>query len=402
MNVIETEPNVTAGAVTSGELDVARKPRLWLIGVVALVVIILCAIAGILPRLHQRTALKSETRDLAVPIVSTLRAVPGKSSLGLSLPAEVKPFVEAPIYARANGYVKKWMVDIGARVQAGQLLAEIDTPEVDQELAQSRADVATADANLRLAQLTAERYDELMRTDSASRQDYDNAKGNFEARKAAAESARFNVKRLEQLTDFKQIRAPFDGVITSRGVDAGALVTTGTGAKELFHLASTSRLRVFINVPQQYTPATKTGLAAYLTLPELPGKRFEGKVVRTSQSIEASSRTLLVEIDVDNRTGELLPGSYVQAHFLLSESRPTVRLPANALLFRTDGAQVATVDRDSRVHLQSVSIQRDLGVELELASGLTGEEQVVINPPDSIADGQEVRIVSALAAGQAK
>jgi RND family efflux transporter MFP subunit len=255
---------------------------------------------------------------------------------------------------------------------------------------------------LRLAQSTAERYDELMRTDSASRQDYDNAKGNFEARKAAAESARFNVKRLEQLTDFKQIRAPFDGVITARGVDAGALVGTGAGAKELFHLASTSRLRVFINVPQQYTPATKTGLAAYLTLPELPGKRFEGKVVRTSQSIEASSRTLLVEIDVDNRTGELLPGSYVQAHFLLSESRPTVRLPANALLFRTDGAQVATVDRDGRVHLQSVSIQRDLGVELELASGLTGEEQVVVNPPDSIADGQQVRVVSALAAGQTK
>jgi RND family efflux transporter MFP subunit len=272
----------------------------------------------------------------------------------------VQPFADAPILARTNGYVKKWYVDLGARVTAGQLLAEIDTPEVDQELAQSRADVATADANLRLAQSTAERYDELMRTDSASRQDYDNAKGNFEARKASAESARFNVKRLEQLTDFKQIRAPFDGVITARGVDAGALVGTGAGAKELFHLASTSRLRVFINVPQQYTPATKTGLAAYLTLPELPGKRFEGKV----GAHVAVNRGELADAARGDRRGQshrrAAAGSYVQAHFLLSESRPTVRLPANALLFRTDGAQVATVDRDGRVHLQSVSIQRDL------------------------------------------
>ena len=357
---------------------------------------------GIATRTRALAEVARQTDELAITKVAVVKATLGAGQQELALPGTVQPFADAPILARTNGYVKKWYVDLGARVTAGQLLAEIDTPEVDQELAQSRADVATADANLRLAQLTAERYDELMTTDSASRQDYDNAKGNYEARKAAAESARFNVKRLEQLTDFKQIRAPFDGVITARGVDAGALVGTGAGAKELFHLASTSRLRVFINVPQQYTPATKTGLAAYLTLPELPGKRFEGKVVRTSQSIEASSRTLLVEIDVDNRTGELLPGSYVQAHFLLSESRRTVRLPANALLFRADGAQVATVDHDNRVHLQSVSIQRDLGVELELASGLTGEEQVVVNPPDSIADGQQVRVVSALAAGQTK
>jgi RND family efflux transporter MFP subunit len=369
---------------------------------VLLVALAALAAWGIVTRTRALAEVTRETEELAVTKVAVVHPTIGAAQEEIVLPGTVQPFAEAPILARTNGYVKKWYADLGARVASGQLLAEIDTPEVDQELAQARADAGTAEANLRLAQATANRYEELMKTDSASRQDYDNAKGNFEARKAAAESARFNVKRLEQLTDFKQIRAPFDGVITARGVDAGALVGTGTGAKELFHLASTSQLRVFINVPQQYTPATKTGLAAYLTLPELPGKRFDGKVVRTSQSIEATSRTLLVEIDVDNRSGELLPGSYVQAHFTLAERQHTVRLPVNALLFRTDGAQVATVDHDGRVHLQNVSIQRDLGTELEVASGLASDEQVIVNPPDSIAEGQHVRIVQAARADGSK
>ena len=222
----------------------------------------------------------------------------------------MQPFTDAPIFARTNGYLKKWYVDIGARVNAGQLLAEIDTPEVDQQLAQARADLATAEANLpaRADDRRALRRADEDRLGVAA--GLDNANGNFEARRAAVESARFNVKRLEQLTDFKQIRAPFDGVITARNIDVGALVGTGTSAKELFHLASTSRLRVFVNVPQQSTRRPpEPGLAADLTLPELPGRRFEGQLGRTSQSIDPSSRTLLVEIDVDNRTGELLPGS---------------------------------------------------------------------------------------------
>jgi len=270
---------------------------------------------------------------------------------------------------------------------------------VDQQLAQARADVAQAEANLHLAETTAQRYDGLMQSDSVSRQDYDNAKGALESRRATVESSRFNVKRLQQLTDFKQIRAPFDGVITARNIDVGALVTAGTNGKELFHIASVKKLRVFVNVPQVYSPQTTSGLTADLTFQQYPGRRFTGTLVRSSQAIDTASRTLLVEIDVDNPSGELLPGSYVQAHLKLATSQATVRVPVNALLFRSEGAQVAIVDGENKVRLRMVLIQRDLGTELEVASGLAGDEQVIVNPPDSIAEGQTVRVVTPQSSG---
>jgi RND family efflux transporter MFP subunit len=357
------------------------------------------AVWGIAARARALADVTRETRDLAVTNVAVVRPTRGTSQQEIVLPGNAQPLADAPILARTDGYLRKWYVDIGARVKAGQLLAEIDTPEVDQQLAQARADLANAEANLRLAETTAQRYDGLMQSDSVARQDYDNAKGNLEARRATVESARYNVKRLAQLTDFKQIRAPFDGVITARNIDVGALVTAGASAKELFHIASTKKLRVFVNVPQVYSPQTTPGLAADLTFQQFPGRRFTGTLVRSSQAIDPASRTLLVEIDVDNPKGELLPGSYVQAHLKLAASQATMRVPVNALLFRSEGAEVATVDHDGKVRLQKVLIQRDLGTELEVASGLGGDEQVIVNPPDSITQGQTVRVVSQAGGG---
>lgn len=359
---------------------------------VLLVGLIVLAAWGIASRTRAMTEVTRETHEMAVTTVAVVRPTPGSPTQDLVLPGNVQPFEDAPIFARTNGYVRKWYTDLGARVKAGQLLAELDTPEVDQELSQARADLATAEANLRLAQSTADRYADLLKSDSVARQDYDNAKGSFEARRAAAQSAEFNVKRLEQLSDFKQIRAPFDGAITARNIDVGALVGSGNSARELFHIASTHRLRVFVNVPQPYSPATAPGIAASLTLSEFPDRKFTGTLARTAKSIDPASRTLLVEIDVDNKTGELLPGSYVQAHFTLPERRTTVRVPVTTLLFRAAGAQIALVDHEQKVRLRPVAIERDLGTEMEVAAGLTGDEQIIDNPPDSIAEGQQVRI----------
>jgi membrane fusion protein (multidrug efflux system) len=394
MNVIETEPNVTAGAVTSGDLEVARKPRLWLIGVVALIVIILCAVAGVLPRLHQRTALKSETRELAVPIVSTLRAVPGQSTLGLTLPAEVKPFVEAPIYARANGYVKKWMVDIGARVQAGQLLAEIDTPELNQELARSRAEVAQAEASLALAKTTATRWKELLKTSSVSQQEVVEKEADLALKIATVDAAKASVHRLEDLQSFQHVTAPFAGVITSRSVDVGDLIAPGS-TKPMFTLAELEKLRVFVHVPQSAARGIHAGETAELTIPELPGKLFPAKVVRTSGAMEAQSRTLLTELEVENSNQELLAGSYAQVHFPDLKLDAAITLPSNTLLFRAEGPQVGVVGPDNKVELRSIKIGRDFGQTYEVLSGVTADDRVIMNPFDSIVSGTEVRVAEA-------
>jgi RND family efflux transporter MFP subunit len=381
-----------------------RSSHRTALSLVAILIIALAALAvwGIAARARALADVTRETEQLAVTSVAVVHPTRGASQQEIVLPGNAQPLADAPILARTDGYVRRWYVDIGARVKAGQLLAEIDTPEVDQQLAQARADVAQAEANLHLAETTAQRYDGLMQSDSVSRQDYDNAKGALESRRATVESSRFNVKRLQQLTDFKQIRAPFDGVITARNIDVGALVTAGTNGKELFHIASVKKLRVFVNVPQVYSPQTTSGLTADLTFQQYPGRRFTGTLVRSSQAIDTASRTLLVEIDVDNPSGELLPGSYVQAHLKLATSQATVRVPVNALLFRSEGAQVAIVDRDNKVRLRTVLIQRDLGTELEVASGLAGDEQVIVNPPDSIAEGQTVRVVTPQSSGPAQ
>jgi RND family efflux transporter MFP subunit len=353
------------------------------------------ALWGISSRARALSVVTTETRELAVPTVSVVRAERGAPQEEIVLPGSVQAFTDAPIYARTNGYLSKWYVDIGARVHAGQVLADIDTPEVDRQLDQARADLATAEANARLAQTTAERYRDLITTDSVSKQDLDNANGGLEARQAAVEGARANVKRLEQLHAFGKIEAPFDGVVTARNTDIGALIDSGSNAKELFHVASVQRLRVFVNVPEAYSREARPGLKADLTLAEFPGRHFTGTLARTAEAIDVASRTLLAEFDVDNTKGELLPGSYAEVHLKLGTAASTFMLQVSALIFGTEGLRIAVV-KDGRVALVPVSVGRDYGNTVEVVSGLSGDEQVIVNPPDSLEPGQMVRVAEAV------
>jgi RND family efflux transporter MFP subunit len=349
------------------------------------------------------SALTVQTQEMAVPTVSVIQPKRGASSEEIVLPGNIQAFIDAPIYARTNGYLKRWYVDIGARVKAGQLLAEIDTPEVDQLLQQARADLATAEANYQLAKTTAARYQYLLETDSVAKQDVDNAVANYQAKKAMVQSAGENVKRLEDLQSFEKIYAPFDGVITARNTDIGALIDSGSGglAKELFHLAALRTLRVYVNVPQIYSRSAVPGVQADLTLAEFPGRRFHGRLVRTADAIDQASRTLLTEIDVDNAAGELLPGAYAEVHFKLASGTSTFTLPVNTLLFRSEGLRVGVL-RDGKAVLVPIVLGRDFGTEVEVVSGLDGSESVITNPPDSLVSGGEVRIAPQAANGGAQ
>ena len=358
---------------------------------------------GISTRVRATSALTVQTQEMAVPTVSVIQPKRGASSEEIVLPGNIHAFIDAPIYARTNGYLKRWYVDIGARVKAGQLLAEIDTPEVDRQLQQARADLATAEANYQLAKTTAARYQYLLETDSVAKQDVDNAVANDQAKKAMVQSAGENVKRLEDLQSFEKIYAPFDGVITARNTDIGALIDSGSGglAKELFHIAALRTLRVYVNVPQIYSRSAVPGVQADLTLAEFPGRRFQGRLVRTADAIDQASRTLLTEIDVDNAAGELLPGAYAEVHFKLASGASTFTLPVNTLLFRSEGLRVAVL-RDGKAVLVPIVLGRDFGTEVEVVSGLDGSESVITNPPDSLVSGGEVRIAPQAANGGAQ
>ncbi|HTT41169.1 MAG TPA: efflux RND transporter periplasmic adaptor subunit [Burkholderiales bacterium] len=357
---------------------------------------------GILPRLEATAALRKETRELNIPTVSVIQPKEGEAAQELVLPGNVQAFIDTPIYARTNGYLKRWYADIGTHVKAGQLLAEIDTPEIDDQLQQARADLAIAKANYDLAQTTAERWQGLLKSNSVSRQETDEKLGDMQAKKAALEAAKFNVARLEKLQAFKQIYAPYAGVVTARNTDVGALIDAGAApAKELFHIASTDRMRVYVNVPQIYSQDARPGVPAELTLAEFPDRRFKGTLVRTSRAIDAASRTLLTEINVDNPTGELLPGAYAQVHFKLKLANRALVVPVNALLFRPEGVMVAVVQQDQRVGLVKVVLGRDFGTEIEVVSGLSGGESIVLNPADSLTAGTQVRVVKSSTASKA-
>jgi RND family efflux transporter MFP subunit len=365
--------------------------------VIALLVIAVIVIAGIVPRRRARAELASQTTALAVPTVAVVRPTPGASQTEIVLPGNLQAYSDSPIYARTNGYLKKWYVDLGGRVKAGQLLAEIETPEVDQELDQARADLNTARANYRLSEITAARYADLLKTDSVSKQDVDNANGDFEAKRAMVASAESNVRRLQELQSFEKVYAPFDGVITARNTDVGHLINSGASpaaASELFHIASTQTLRVYINVPQDYSQSAHVGLTAELEFQEFPGRRFQGTLVRTANAIDVVSRTLLVEVDVDNRNGELLPGAYAQVHLKVPSQVRTLVLPVSALIFRSQGLQVGTIQGGHRAVLKSVTLGRDLGNTVEVVSGLSADDLVITNPPDSLITGEEVRVVA--------
>jgi RND family efflux transporter MFP subunit len=364
-------------------------------GVLLLLVATGLAFWGISTRAKALAVVARETHELAVPTVSVVRPDKGAPQQEIVLPGTMQAFTDAPIYARTNGYLRKWYADIGTRVRAGQVLADIDTPEIDQQLEQTRADMATAEANLRLAQTTADRYRDLIKSNSVAQQDLDNANGNLEAKQTAVTSSRANVNRLEQLHAFGRITSPFDGVVTARNTDVGALIDSGSNAKELFHVASVRRLRVFVNVPELYSRAAHPGMQADLTLAEFPGRRFAATLARTAESIDLASRSLLTEFDVDNPKGELLPGSYVQVHLKLPTETSTFKLPVNTLIFRTEGLQVATIIGGTRVALTPVTLGRDFGTSVEVITGLAGNEQVIVNPPDSIQTGQTVRVAAA-------
>jgi RND family efflux transporter MFP subunit len=362
-------------------------------------VVVLLAVAavvywGIFTRTRDSVILSHETESMAVPWVSIVHPRRASSAEEIVLPANIQAFTDSPIYARTNGYLKRWYVDIGARVKAGQLLAEIDTPEVEQQLQQARADLNTAEANEHLSEITAARYENLLKSDSVSKQDTDNAAGDFQAKKAMVKSAQSNVKRLEDLESFQKIYAPFDGVITSRKTDIGALINSGNGglAQELFHIASIHRMRVYVNVPQTYSRVAKPGMSADLTLAEFPGRRFTGKLVSTAASIDAASRTLLTQFDLPNPTGELLPGAYAEMHFKVPAAASNFMLPVNTLIFRSAGLQIATVNDSNHVTLVPVTLGRDFGNEVEVASGVNGGESVIVNPPDSLVSNSTVRI----------
>ena len=372
------------------------------IAIIAAIVVIAIVIAGVVPRLRAKAALRIETNSLAVPEVAVIQPKRGSTAQEIILPGNIQAFIDAPIYARTNGYLKVWYSDIGAHVRKGQLLAEIETPEIDQQLLQARADLNTAQANESLSQITFNRFEGLKNTDSVATQDVDNAAGDYAAKKAIVESARSNVNRLQDLQSFEKIYAPFDGVITARNTDVGQLIDSGSSggvAKELFHVAAINTLRVYINVPQQYSVAAKPGITADLSLAQFPGRTFQGKLVRTANAIDLTTRTLLVEVDVENSTGELLPGAFTEVHLKLPTEIPTYLLPVNTLIFRAQGLQVATVENGDRAKLVSIALGRDFGATVEVISGLTGEDRVIVSPPDSIVDGEQVKITQPVSQG---
>jgi RND family efflux transporter MFP subunit len=369
--------------------------RTAIIVVVGLVVVGLLVLSGIVPRLRSRKALAAETNELAAPTVVVVQPKRGAPAQEILLPGNIQAFVDAPIYARTNGYLKRWYFDIGSHVRQGQLLADIESPEVDQQLLQAQADLETSKENLHLSQVTANRFSDLIRQDAVSQQDTDNATSDLAAKSSTLKSAQANVDRLKQLVSFEKVYAPFDGVVTARNTDIGQLIDSGAAggqARSLFQMAAINRLRVYISVPQIYSQAASPGLKADLTLAEFPGRRFQGTLVRTSRSIDPTARTLNVEVDIDNSKGELLPGAYTEVHLKLKEGAPTLTVPVSALLFRQEGLRVAVVQDDNTAKLIPVTLGRDFGDFAEITTGLTGQEQVITNPPDSIIDGERLSV----------
>ncbi|MBV9674759.1 MAG: efflux RND transporter periplasmic adaptor subunit [Acidobacteriaceae bacterium] len=368
--------------------------RVIAILITVLIIAVALVASGILPRLRERQTLRAQANTTAIPMVTVVhpkREVPAEEVV---LPGNIQAFIDAPIYARTSGYLRRWYFDIGSRVKVGQLLAEIESPEVDQQLQQAREDLSTAEANLKLAEITAERYSALLKQDSIAKQDVDTAVQNAAARRSAVKSAQANVNRVQQMVAFEKIYAPFNGVITARNTDVGQLISSGSSSnanRELFHIAAINKLRVFVSVPQTYSHVTTPGLKADLTLPELPGQRFPGTLVRTSDAMDQNTRTLLVEVDVVNSTGLLFPGAYAQVHFKMKSQNPALIIPSASLVFRSEGLRVPVVT-GNRANLIPVTLGRDFGSTVEVLSGLNEDTAVIADPPDSLVSGQEVRI----------
>jgi RND family efflux transporter MFP subunit len=401
-------PQIETTAGESGPSSDARTKRAahirWLVLAIALIVTAALLASGIWSRVKANRKLGAETSQVAVTAVSVVSPKQTAPAQEIILPGNVQPFISSPIYARTNGYLKSWNVDIGAQVKQGQLLAVIDAPEVDQQLAQSLSNLNTAKANLALAEITKNRYEGLIKTNAVAQQDVDNAVGSYKANQAIVEADEANVKQLQALQGFEKIYAPFDGVVTARNTDIGDLIDSGSsgGVKtDMFHIAQPGTLRVYVNVPEEYSQGVKTGMTANLALAEFPSRTFQGKLVRTADAINVTTRTLLIEIDVQNPTGTLLTGSYAEVHLQVPTATSTYLLPVNTLLFRTEGLRVGIV-KNGKVVLATVTPGHDFGDQIEIVSGLKADDQVIVNPPDSIIAGQEVQIVQATLPGDTK
>lgn len=375
-----------------------RRALVWIVIMVAIAAVV--AIVGILPRVRAQKTLQDRTAQLALADVTVQKPAVGEPSQELVLPGNMFAYVDSPIYARTDGYLEKWYFDIGAHVKKGQLLATIASPEVDQQLAQAKADLATAQSNAMYAKQQAKRYTDLLAQNAVATQDTENFVTQQTSTNTQVRSAQANVDRLEQLTGFEKIYAPFDGVVTARDVDIGTLINAGaggTGGREMFHMDDEHIMRVYVNVPQIDSPSCTPGTLADLTLTEYPGQRFHGKVVRTARAIDPASRTLLVEVDVPNPKGLLVPGAYTEVHFRLKIVKQTLILPVSTLLFRQEGLRVVTVvhtDRGDAARLVPITIGQDDGRVVQIIEGLQPGDEVVQNPPDSVIDGERVRVVS--------
>jgi len=363
-----------------------------LIAVTIVAVLVIGIIIGFLPRWHQSHVTKGDTSQLAIPSVAVVSPVKGTNTGGLLLPAEIRPWREASIYARANGYLKDWVADIGAHVEAGQLLAEIETPDLDQQLEQAKAQLVLSQANLHLAQVTDDRWKELLKTASVSEQAAAEKAAARETAAASVEADRANMRRLQELVSFQRVTAPFAGTITIRAVDIGDLIVAGSGGQQLFHLAQTDKLRVYVRVPEPQALGIASGLEATVTTPESPGQVFAGKVVTTSEAISATSRSLLTELEVDNSKHQILPYSFGEVTLRNNNSDPPLTLPSNTVLFRAQGLQVAVVGPDGSIELRPVEVGRDFGQTVEIRGGVTAADKVVVNPTDSLVNGIKVRI----------
>jgi RND family efflux transporter MFP subunit len=374
--------------------DPELKHKLQRYALILLVVAVALAIWGEVSRVLARDTLRKESADATILTVTTVTPAHEKQGEELVLPGTVQAFIEAPIYARTSGYVKNWYTDIGTRVHKGELMADIETPEVDQQLNQAQADLATAKANQALSESTNERWKTLLVSESVSKQDADEKAGDAAAKKAATESAGANLARLHDLESFKRVVAPFDGIVTARNTDVGALINAGqVPGSELFHVADMQKLRIYVQVPESYAPETKPGLEAELYFAEQPKQAVSAKTVRTANAIDPTTRTLQVELQVDNSQYQLFAGSYTEVHFKLPGNPQTLRIPSNTVIFRSAGLQVATVDANKRVKLKTIVQGRDLGAMIEVLSGIDATDIVVLNPPDSIVDGTPLRIV---------
>jgi RND family efflux transporter MFP subunit len=382
-----------------------RSPRRWLIPALVALAVVLVLALGIRSRLRAETTLRVVTDQMAVPSVSVVTPKRTAPATEIILPGNMQPFISSPIYARTDGYLKKWYFDIGAHLKAGELLAVIQTPEVDEQLAQARSTLNTAQANLELAQITRDRYQLLLKKHAVAQQDVDNAVGTYTANKAIVDADMANVRHYEALVSFEKVYAPFDGVITARNTDIGDLINSGSNTAprtDLFDIAQTRTLRVYVNVPEEYSQGIRPGqTVAEVALAEFPDKRFPGKLVRTSEAINATTRTLLAEVDLDNPGGNLFSGSYAEVHLNIPAQDSTYLLPVSALIFRSDKLQVGVV-RNGKVAITDVTPGHDFGDQIEIVAGLKSDDQVVLNPPDSLVSGQQARIVQGALPGDAQ